>query len=76
MERLGASVGDDLDGGLVGQGRLDIDEFSVDLACDRSLGEPRSDRTGEVEDGRAFREILVTAVGQLHRDLWHDTCLL
>ena len=49
----------------------DVDERAVDLAGERGLREARTDRGGDVEDGRALGDLLLAAVRQLDGDLGH-----
>ncbi len=71
VERLGALVGDDLDGVAVRDDLERVDHLAVDLAGDGGLREARPDRSGDVGDARALGHLLLAAVGQLHHDLGH-----
>ena len=60
---LGALRGDDLDGGAVFHGSVQIGEGAVDLASERGLRQAGADGGGHVGDGGAVGEFLGRAVG-------------
>ncbi len=63
VQRLGALLGDDLEGRVVVDGEAGIDELAVDLAGERGLGEAGADRSGDVLHGDGMVERALAAVG-------------
>ena len=71
VQRLGALVGDDLDGVAVGDDGVHVDELAADLAGDGRLRQTRADRLGHAENGGSLGNRLGAAVGKVHGDVWH-----
>ena len=71
VERLGALVGDDLDGVAVGDRGVHVDQLATDLAGDRGQRQTRADGLGHAENGRPLGDRLGAAVGKVHGDVRH-----
>jgi len=76
MESLWALIGDDGDGGTVGDRGVQVHERAVDVTGQGGLRQARTDRFGHGEHCRALGNLLGAAVGEFHADVGHGFVLL
>jgi hypothetical protein len=68
-QRLGVAVGEDRDLGAVGQGRGEVPQLTVDLDCQRRLGQPGPDRRSGVGAGGTLAQLERRPVRKRNGDL-------
>ena len=68
VEAGGILVGDDRELRIGVDAVVDVDQLVTNAAGNRSLGQPRADRGGDVGHRDGPGELALRAVGQLNRD--------